>query len=102
MKESNLGRKLTEDEKTFFIHRWHDYKEVLGTIGTSLTGTKNGESPHTDYLVSANTTIVYEIYQMYHPKASQSSSEAMASKNLKELLSDLKAYLKAKNLEIFN
>jgi len=43
----------------------------------------------------------YEIYQMYHPNASKSGSEAMASKNLKELLSDLETYLKEKNPEIF-
>ena len=43
----------------------------------------------------------YEIYQKYHPEASKSGSEAMASKNLKELLLDLEAYLKEKNPEIF-
>ena len=43
----------------------------------------------------------YEIYQKYHPEASKSGSEAMASKNLKELLSDLEVYLKEKNPEFF-
>jgi len=156
MKESHLGRKLTEDEQISFTNKWYDYENAIKTIGTSLTGNKNGESPHTDYLNSANTAIIldginsvltkkqdrsrdcykalltlhcidnvdlypvldsqiieacrqrteqltqYEIYQKYHPNASKGSSEAMASKNLKELLSDLELYLKEKNPEIFH
>ena len=43
----------------------------------------------------------YEIYQKYHTEASKSGAEVMASKNLRELLNDLKTYLKEKNPEIF-
>jgi len=43
----------------------------------------------------------YEIYQKYHPEASKDGSEAMASKNLKELLNDLKKYLRENFSEIF-
>jgi hypothetical protein len=38
----------------------------------------------------------YEIYLKYNPKADKKSAEAMASKNLKEFLSDVEAYLKEK------
>jgi hypothetical protein len=153
MKESHLGRKLTEDEKISFINKWYDYAVKIN--GISLTGTKNDESPHADYLNSENTAIIleainhvlakkqersrkcykalltlhcidnvdlypaldsqiiekckqnsqkpkqYEIYQHYHPEALKDGSSAMAAKNLKELLYDLKIYLKEKNLEIF-
>ena len=44
----------------------------------------------------------YEIYQKYHPEASKGSSEAMASTNLKNILSDLERYLEEKNPEIFH
>jgi hypothetical protein len=156
MKESHLGRKLTEDEKIAFINKWYDYENAIKVIGTSLTATIKNEIPYDDYLNSENTTIIleainhviakkqersrdcykalltlhyidnvdlypaldsqiiekckqnsekpkqYEIYQQYHPEASKGGSEAMASKNLKELLSDLATYLKEKNPEIFN
>jgi hypothetical protein len=155
MKESHLGRKLTEYEKISFINKWYDYENAMKISGTSLTGAKNDESPSTGYLNSANTTVIleaiktvigkkqersracykalltlhcidnidlypvldsqiieacqqniekpkqYEIYQKHHPEASKGGSEAMASKNLKELLSDLEKYLKEKNPEIF-
>jgi hypothetical protein len=156
MKESHLGRKLTEDERISSINKWYDYENAIKTVGTSLTGTKIDENPQTDYLNSADTAIVlnaiktvlgkkqersrdcyralltlhcidnidlysvldsqiieacrhntekpkqYEIYQKYHPEASKAGSEAMASKNLKEILSDLEKYLKEKNPEIFH
>ena len=161
MKESHLGRKLTEDEKVSSINKWCDYENAMKVTGTSLTGTKKDESPQADYLNSENTAIIleaintvlsrtqersrdcyralltlhcidnvdlypaldsriieacrqrtekpgqekpkqYEIYQKYHPGASKKGSEAMASKNLKEILSDLEAYLKEKNPEIFH
>ena len=38
----------------------------------------------------------YEIYQKYHPKARKNSADTMASKNLKELISDIEIYLKEK------
>jgi len=155
MKESNLGRKLTEDEKISFINKWYDYDNAIKIIGTSFTSNKNDESPHNDYLNSENTAIIieaintvlsrkqnrsrdcykalltlhcidnvdlypaldsriiescqqrteipkqYEIYQMHHPEATKSSSEAIACKNLKELLSDIKIHLKENNPEIF-
>ena len=155
MKESHIGRKLTEDERISFINKWCDYENAMKVTGTSLTGTKNDESPQADYLNSENTAIIleaiktvlsgkqersrdcyralltlhcidnvdlypvldskiieacrqrtempkqYEIYRKYHPGASKAGSEAMASKNLKELLSDLETYLKEKNPEIF-
>lgn len=53
------------------------------------------------YRLSNEKPKKYEIYRKYHPKASKGGSEAMASKNLRELLSDLSAYLKEKNPEIF-
>jgi len=40
---------------------------------------------------------LYEIYQIYHPNANESSAEAMASKNLNEFLNDVKTYLKKPN-----
>ena len=39
----------------------------------------------------------YEIYQKYHPNAIKSSSEAMASTNLREFLNEIESYLKEKN-----
>jgi hypothetical protein len=156
MKESSLGRKLSDDERTSSINRWYDFDNAMKITGTSLTGTKNDKNPQTDYLNSTNTDIIlkainavlgkkqkrsrpclkalltlhcidnielypvlddqiieackynkekprqYEIYQKYHPKTSKGSSEAMASKNLKEILSDIEAYLKEKNPEIFH
>jgi len=39
----------------------------------------------------------YDIYQKYHPNAQKSGAEAMASKNLREFLNDIEAYLKEKN-----
>jgi hypothetical protein len=156
MKESHLGRKLTEDEQVLFINKWYDYENAIKLTGTSLTGTKSEETPLTDYLNSSNTTIIheaiqavlgkkqkrardcykalltlrfidfvdlypvldsqiiedyrqktekpkqYEIYQKFHPEATKVSSEAMACKNLKELLCDIKTYLKDKYPEIFH
>ena len=155
MKESFLGRKLTEEEKISFINKWYNCENAMKVISTSLTDSEK-EAPYTEYLNTDNTAIIieaiktvlsgkqersrdcyralltlhwidyvdlyhaldsrvveacrqraekpkpYEIYQIYHPKASKRSSEVMASNNLKELLSDLKVYLKEKNPEIFH
>jgi hypothetical protein len=156
MKESHLGRKLTEDERISSINKWYDYENAIKIVGTSLAGAKIDGNPQTDYLNSTDTVIIleaiktvlshkqersracykalltlhcldnidlypvldsqiieayrqksekpmqYEIYQKHHPEASKGSSEAMASKNLKEILSDLEKYLKEKNPEIFH
>ena len=156
MKESYLGRKLTEGERLLSINKWYDYENAMKTVGTSLTGAKNKICPQQDYLNSADTAIIinaikavlnkkqersrdcyralltlhcidnidlysvldsqiikvcqqntekikqYEIYQKFHPEASKGSSEAMASKNLKEILTDLEKYLEEKNPEIFH
>ena len=48
MKESHLGRKLTEGEKIAFTNKWYDYENAMKVIGASLTGNKNDESPHAD------------------------------------------------------
>jgi hypothetical protein len=40
----------------------------------------------------------YEIYLKYHPETDRESAEAMASKNLKELLNEIETCLKEKNL----
>ena len=155
MKESHLGRKLTEDEKISFINKWYDYENALKVTSASLTGIEKDKSPHADYLNSENTAIIleaintvlskkqkrsrdcykalltlhcidnvdlypvldtkiieacrqraerpkqYEIYEKYHPRASKGGLEAMASKDLKELLSDLETYLREKNPEIY-
>jgi hypothetical protein len=138
MKESHLGRKLTEDERISSIDKWYDYENAIEKVGTSIFGAKIDGNPQTDYLNSADTAIIleaiktilsqkqersrdcykalltlhcvdnidlhpvldsqiveawkqngekpkqYEIYQKHHPEASKGSSEAMASKNLKE------------------
>ena len=42
----------------------------------------------------------YKIYQEYHPEVSKGGAEAQASKNLKDLLSAIAAYLKENNPEI--
>jgi len=155
MKERQLNRKLTEDEKLTFVSKWYDYDNAMKLKGDSLTSSYDDESPHSDFLNSENIKIIqeainsvlakkqersrdcykalltlhcidnvdlypvldsriieacqknekpkqYEIYQEYHPAASKNGSEAMASKNLKELLSDLQTYLKEKNPEIFH
>jgi len=60
MKESNLGRKLTENEQLSFINKWYDYDNAIKIIGTSLTGTNNYENPQTDYLNSEKTAIILE------------------------------------------
>jgi hypothetical protein len=155
MKERQLARKLTEDEKKSFASKWFDCDYSMNLLRTSLTGTTNDENPYANYLNSENTAIIieainyvlakkqkrsrdcykalltlhcidnvnlypvldsqiiekcrqntekprqYEIYQQFHPEASRAGSEAMASKNLKELLSNLDTYLKEKNPEIF-
>ena len=155
MKESHLGRKLTEDEKLFSIEKWYDYENVKEIKSAFLKSANYNENPQIDYLNSEKTSIIleainsvlakkqkrsrdcyralltlhcidnedlysvldsqiiekcknysenpkqYEIYQKYHPEASKGSSEAIASKNLKEILSDLEMYLKEKNPEIF-
>ena len=156
MKESHLGRKLTEAERISSINRWYDYENAIKIVGTSLAGTKIDGNPQTDFINSADTAIIldaiktvlsqkqersrdcykalltlhcvdnidlypvldsqiieacrqngekprqYEIYQKFHSEASKGSSEAMASKNLKEILSDIEKYLKDKNPEIFH
>ena len=60
MKERQLDRKLTEDEKLTFVSKWYDYDNAMKLIGTSITGAINDESPHTDYMISTDTTIIIE------------------------------------------
>ena len=60
MKESYIGRKLSEDEKILIINKWYDYENAMKVIGISLTGNKNDESPHSDYFNSVNTAILLD------------------------------------------
>ena len=60
MKESHLGRKLTEDEKISFINKWYDYENAMKINGSSLTKTQNDENPQADYLNSENTRIILD------------------------------------------
>ena len=155
MKESFVGRKLTDDERLLLINKWYDFESAIKN-NSSFLPFNNDISSHDAFFNSADTAIIieaiktvlskkqtrsrdcykalltlhcidnvdlypvldiriieacqqnsvkpkqYEIYQKYHPNASKSGSEAMASKNLKELLFDLETYLKEKKHELFN
>ena len=77
----------------YCVENIKDYKVFLPILDHRVIADHqdNGEKP-----------TQYQIYQKYHPNASKSSSEVMASKNLKEFLSDLENYLKEKYPEIFH
>jgi hypothetical protein len=169
MKESQLGRELTADERSQSISKWfksNEYVELLnaknvgGFLHTDNDGNKTDilnstvaptDNPLNEYLKKTEMETIreavesvlekrqersrdcyralftlhcienykdfeclypvldknviaacqngknpnqYEIYQKYHPKAKQSSAEAMASKNLSEFLSDIETCLK--------
>ena len=60
MKERQLDRKLTEDEKLSFAGKWYDYDNTMKLLSSSFTGTLNDESPHNEYLNYENSTIIRE------------------------------------------
>ena len=180
MKESLLGRKLTDDEKSTGISKWFKNQEYvdllnalnLGSISFSggdesnemdalnlkaipVYNTGISDDPLDEYLLKFNTETIcetikfaldkkqerskkcyralftlycieniknyeglypvldknilescqedgkkptqHEIYQKYHTKAQKNSADAMASKNLKEFLSDIETLLKEKH-----
>jgi len=171
MTESQLGRKLTNDEQTQCISKWFKKQEYVDLLkvknvgGLYIGNNENGETNILDSVITRsdptlddyiNKTDIetlrkavqsvlnkkqkrsrdcyralftlhcvekikdyeglypvldknvleickdgknpnqYEIYQDYHPKAKKSGAEAMASKNLKEFLKDIKTCLKNK------
>jgi hypothetical protein len=174
MKESQLGRKLVNDELIQGISKWfkkQEYVDLLNLInvgsilyisndGNNETDTLNyidtlSDDPLVEYIIKADRETVleavnfllekkqersrdcyralftlhcienykdfeklypvldrnvleicqkdgknpnqYEIYRIYHPGVQKSSADAMASKNLREFLSDIENYLKRKN-----
>jgi hypothetical protein len=66
------------------IENYKDFECLYPVLDKSvIAACQNGKNPNQ-----------YEIYQQYHPKAKQSSAEAMASKNLSEFLNDIETCLK--------
>ena len=172
MKESQLGRQLTSDEKILAISKWFKKQEYIDLLNVlqvgSISYTSNdgdneidalnylsptSDDPLSEYLettdkelaMEAVKTLIenknkessrdcyralftlhciesykgfenlypvldskiletwrkngikpkqYEIYQEYHTNAQKSSAEAMASKNLRDFLNEIEAYLK--------
>ena len=70
------------------IENFKDFEKLYPVLDSQILETwhKNMKKPKQ-----------YEIYQMYHPNAQKSSTDAMASKNLTEFLNDIETRLKDKN-----